>query len=159
MQLQWIDLLHDKSVTTAERMRVLLSVYFMPEHKASCLQCAEKYGSHPNTYNAGNTAFGKAVIKKLGTFAIMEDGKQRYWYVAMGKGCNIKVNGNKQFEWQMRKALVEAIAALLMEHAIEKYLCDLGNHWKEGKDTRDVVQERVCDEDLVASEYQEKVDT
>ena len=137
---QWIDLLHDKSVTTAERMRVLLSVYFMPEHKASCLQCAEKYGSHPNTYNAGNTAFGKAVIKKLGTFAIMEDGKQRYWYVAMGKGCNIKVNGNTQFEWQMRKELVEAIEALLIENAIEKYLSDFDNHWKDEKYKWEAVQ-------------------
>ena len=83
---QWINLLRDKSVTTAERMRVLLSVYFMPEHKASCLQCAEKYGTHFNLYNSGNSAFGKAVIKKVGTFTIMENGKQRFWYAAMGKG-------------------------------------------------------------------------
>lgn len=128
---QWLDLLRDKGVTTSERMQVLLSFYFMPEHKASCFQCAEKYGSNLNAYSSAIYAYGKAVIKKLGTFSIMDEGEQRFGYVPMGKVCYIKENGNIQFEWQLRKDLVEAIETLLIEDAIEQYLYDLDNHWRD----------------------------
>jgi hypothetical protein len=128
---QWLELIRDKGVTTLERMKVLLSLYFMPEHKASCIQLAEKYGSHYNVYNAGVTSYGKAVTKKLGSFTVMENGQQRFWHIPIGKGCEIKIDGISQFVWQMRQELVEAIETVLIEDAIEEYASDFENHWKD----------------------------
>lgn len=128
---QWIEVLRDRNITTPERMRVLLSLYFMPEHKASCIQLAEKYGYHHNLYNSGISSYGKAVVKKLGIFSVMEDGRHRFWHIPIGKGCYIKVNGNSQFEWQIRKELAEAIEMMLIENAVEQYVADFDNHWED----------------------------
>lgn len=129
---QWIELLDDKSIISSEWKKVLYSFYFMPQHKATCTQCADKYGHTKNTYNSGISALGKAIIKKLGTFSIVdEDGESRFWPVAIGKGRDIKVNGAWQFEWQLREELVKALQSHLLDSVIAQYLSEIDSHWED----------------------------
>ena len=156
---QWIEILDDKNITTPERMRALLSLYFMPEHKASCIQLNDKYGYHPNLYNSGISSFGKAVVKRLGTFSVMENGQQRYWHIPIGKGRYIKISGNTQFEWQMRKELVNAIETLLIRNAIEQYIADFERHWKNELYKWQAVQWFQDNWNLEADNFAEMVET
>lgn len=130
---KWLEILRDETITTPDRMRVLLSFYFMPEHKGSCVQLNEKYGYHYNVYNTGITAYGRDIVNKLGSFKVMEDGEEHFWYIPIGKGCYIYPKGNKQFEWQLRKELVEAIRNLIIEDALEQYVVDFDKYWPNEK--------------------------
>lgn len=130
---QWVEILRDKEITTSSRMKVLLSVYFMPRHKASCSQLVDKYGNNQNTYNASISSYGKSIVRRIGTFSILENGKERFWHVTMEKGCDVMVGGSRQFEWQMRKELVAAIETILIEKAIERYVLDFDKYWEDEK--------------------------
>ncbi len=131
---QWLDLLHDRETVRAEWLRVLLSFYFMPGHKASCAQCSAEYGHNVNTYNAGITSLGRAVVKKIGGFSIVdESGATRYWPVAVGMGREVRVDGVTQFEWQLRKELVSAIGDYLIENTIDSYADSLDLYWDDEK--------------------------
>jgi len=127
---QWLDVLHDKMIVGPVWMRLLLSYYFMPGHKATCTQCAEKYGYHFNTYNSGISAFSKAVLKKFDyPFDIVdENGNRIYWPVAMGIGRRVTA-GKGVFEWQLRKELVNAIEEMLIENAINRYTSEMDKYW------------------------------
>lgn len=119
---KWLDIIRNRTVTTPQSLRVLLSFYYMLGHKASCTQCEEEYGLPSATYNIGISNYGKAVCNFLNYFIILdESGKQRYWPVTMGKGKEIKIGGKIQFEWQLRKELVEAIEEYVIGDAIESY--------------------------------------
>ena len=122
---QWSEILRNKTVTTPTLMRVLLSFYFMPEHKASCTQCEKEYGLSYATYNIGVSHFAQAV-GNLFDFQIIDESteKPRYWPIPMGKGKEIKIDGKTQFEWQLRKELVEALEEIIIEKAIESYISE-----------------------------------
>lgn len=122
---QWLDILRDRKVTSSQSMKVLLSFYFMPEHKATCAQCEEEYGLSSATYNIGISHFAQAV-SNLFDFQIIDASveKPRYWPIPMGNGKEIKVDGKPQFEWQLRKELVEALEVIVIERAIESYITD-----------------------------------
>lgn len=127
---QWLDILRDKKVTSTQSMKVLLSIYFMPEHKATCAQCEEEYGLSSATYNIGVSHFAQAV-SNLFDFQIVDDSaeKPRYWPIPMGKGKEIKIDGKIQFEWQLRKELVEALEEIVINEAIESYIKDFDNYF------------------------------
>lgn len=129
---QWLELLYQTNIIEPAWIRVLLSFYFMPGHKASCAQCAEKYGYHMNVYNVGIKSVGRAVVKTFGNFSVVDEaGKEHFWPVAIGVGKEIKVNGVTQFEWQLRRELVEAIKEYLINVSIDSYIADIDKHWKE----------------------------
>ena len=122
---QWLDILRDRKVTSSQSMKVLLSFYFMPEHKATCAQCEEEYGLSSANYNIGISHFAQAV-SNLFDFQIIDEAveKPRYWPLPMGKGKEIKVDGKPQFEWQLREELVKALEIIVIDEAIESYLKD-----------------------------------
>lgn len=122
---QWLSVLSNRAVTSPQSMKVLLSFYFMPGHKATCAQCEEQYGQSSATYNIGISHFAKAVSKVYDDFRIVdESGDVRLWPVVMGAGREIKVNGNIQFEWQLRRELTEALEEIVINEAIESYVKD-----------------------------------
>lgn len=156
---QWSEILHNKTVTTHTLMRVLLSFYFMPEHKASCYQCAEKYGNTINTSNTGISSFGRAVAKLYDDFEIIDDkGEIRFWPIAIGKGREIKVNGNNQFEWQLRKELVEALEEIVIDNAISSYIVDFDKFWEVEKYKWRAVKWFQDKWDLNASDFSSMLD-
>lgn len=129
---QWNELLNDNSVISAEWKKVLYSFYFAPQHKATCTQCSDKYGYTKNTYNSGISALGKAIIKRIATFSIVnDDGESRFWPVTMGCGRDVKVNGSWQFEWQLRSELVDALQTQLLDSTIAQYLSEIDKHWND----------------------------
>lgn len=131
---QWLEILKNKDVTTPSLMKVLLSFYFMPGHKATCFQCKEEYGNTINSYNTGISSFGRAVSKYIDDFEIIDDsGDVRFWPIAVGKGKEIKVEGNSQFEWQLRKELVESLEEIVIEKAISSYIIDFDKYWEDEK--------------------------
>lgn len=131
---QWLKILRDKGITTPPLMKVLLSFYFMPEHKATCFQCAEVYGNTINAYNTGISSFGRAVSKYLNDFEVIdESGDIRFWPIPVGKGREVKVKGNNQFEWQLRTELVEALEEIVIDNAISSYIADFDEYWDNEK--------------------------
>lgn len=117
---QWLELLKNQAVTQGEILPVLLSFYFMPDHKASCLQCAEKYGHDINRYNSAVRSLGQRVVKRLASFRIVDnEGKERYWPMVMNPGTPSK--DKTQFEWTLRPELVDALRELIIDDAIAKY--------------------------------------
>lgn len=125
----WLEILNDRQLTDFVRMRMLLSFYFMPGHKATCNQCHQKYGYPTDFYHTGIINFGKAVVKRLGSFSIhrKNDDGQCFWPVAIGIGRNTKIEGS--FEWKLRKELIEAIESILIDNAMELYIQDFEQHW------------------------------
>ena len=131
---QWLEILRNKTVTSPSMMRVLLSFYFMPGHKASCFQCAQEYGNTINFYNTGISSFGRAVAKHLDDFEIIdESGDVRYWPIPVGKGREVKLKGKDQFEWQLRDGLAEALEEIVIDNAISSYIVDFDKYWDDEK--------------------------
>ncbi|MCM1198554.1 MAG: EVE domain-containing protein [Clostridium sp.] len=127
---QWQDILNDNGIVGQERMHALLSFYYMQNHQATCKQCAEKYGQNINTYNSAISSFGKAVIKKIGTFRIEDaGGNERFWPVAVKEGRYVK-GDDGMFQWTLRPELVEALRKFIINDALAKYTADFAPEWK-----------------------------
>ena len=133
---QWLNILRNRTVTTSQYLKVLLSFYFMPEHRATCAQCEKEYGLPSGTYNVCISHFGKAVSKLFDDFEIVDDtaDSPRLWPIPMGKGKTIMVDGSPQFEWQLRKELVEALEEVVISEAIESYIKDFDLYFYVNRD-------------------------
>ena len=131
---QWRELLCDRSFITQQWRTVLLAFYFMPGRRATCTECAARYGRYVNTYNSAVSSFGRAVIRKLGNFIIIDDGgEQRYWPVAMERGRSVKTDGTVLFEWQLRKELAEALETIVIEDAVARFSAEIDRYWDDEK--------------------------
>lgn len=131
---QWRELLCDRSFITQQWRTVLLAFYFMPGRRATCTECAARYGRYVNTYNSAVSSFGRAVIRKLGNFIIIDDGgEQRYWPVAMERGRSVKTDGTVLFEWQLRKELAEALETIVIEEAVARFSAEIDRYWDDEK--------------------------
>lgn len=131
---EWLNLLRSPHITSPQSMKVLLSFYFMPDHKATCAQCEKVYGLSNTIYNIGITNFGRAVSNRYKNLQVIDDtGKIRYWPIAMAVGKEIQSDGKKQFEWKLRKELVEALEVIVIENAISNYISDFELHWANEK--------------------------
>lgn len=127
---QWLDILRDKEIVGPVWMRLLLSFYYMPGHRATCTQCAKQYGQSVNTYVSGVTALSRAVIDKLGSFQIVNDaGEQKYWPVLMGEGKPVK-GAEGVFQWTLRPELVDALREYILSDALNQYADDFKAQWK-----------------------------
>ncbi|MEE0977834.1 MAG: AAA family ATPase [Muribaculaceae bacterium] len=127
----WKPILANPKLTTPSIRRALMSFYFMPEYKATCTQCANKYGYTKNNYNNPVWMFGKAIMNHLGTFVVENSkGERSYWPVAMGKGRNIKGDSDA-FEWTLRQELIEALRDNLMQDILAYYISKLPENWPD----------------------------
>lgn len=127
----WRQILANPKLTTPSVRRALMSFYFMPEHKATCTQCANKYGYTKNTYNNAVWQFGKAIMNYLGTFIVENSqGERTYWPVAMGKGRSLK-GDTDAFEWTLREELIEVLRENLMQDILKQYLAELPENWND----------------------------
>lgn len=128
---QWIEILNDSDIVTPEWRRLLMSFYYMPNHRATCKQCSEKYGESVNTYNSGISALGATIVKKLDIFSIIDaEGKEKFWPVVMGEGKSVKGEIGV-FQWTLRPELVEAIREITLREAITQYTFDFQTNWKK----------------------------
>lgn len=128
---QWSELLHsDKNIVSPECLRVLLSFYYMPRHKATYKQCVEKYGGNINTYNSAITALGEAIINKTDAFRTVESRDITHsWPVIMGEGSPVK-GAEGIFQWTLCPELVKALREYVIEDALSKYTDDFSSNWK-----------------------------
>lgn len=128
---EWKQILDNRQLTTPSTRRALLSFYFMPEHKATCTQCADKYGYTKNNYNNPIWMLGKAITNHFGTFVVENNkGERSYWPIAMGKGRNAKGDSDA-FEWTLRQELVEALRENLMQDILNQYISELPKNWPD----------------------------
>lgn len=127
----WKQILANPKLTTPSIRRALMSFYFMPEHKATCTQCANKYGYSKNTYNNAVWMLGKAIVNHLGTFVVENSkGERSYWPIAMGKGRSIKGDSDA-FEWTLREELLDALRDNLMQDILAYYISKLPENWPD----------------------------
>lgn len=130
---QWAEVLRNIGVTTPLMLKVLLSFYFMPRHKATCRQCAQEYGYTESYYSKGISAFGRAVSRYYGFEIIDDSGEICFWPVPIGKGREIRVQGTRQLEWQLRDELVDALKEIVIDDAISSYVSDFERYWNDEK--------------------------
>ena len=136
----WRHILANTKLTTPSVYRALMSFYFMPGHKATCTQCANKYGYTKNTYNNAVWQFGKAIMNYHSTFIVENSkGERSYWPIAMGKGRRLKGNTDA-FEWTLREELVELLRENLMQDILKQYLAELPENWKDERYKWEAVQ-------------------
>lgn len=128
---QWLNILHNKDLVSPGGLRILLSFYYMPNHKATCKQCVDKYGGNINTYNSAVSSLGEAIVKELGTFNIEDAiGNTKFWPVIMSEGKTVKGTGGV-FLWTLRPELVDALREYIIEDALSKYTSDFSSKWKQ----------------------------
>ena len=107
---EWFELLKDPEAKPYHD--TLFCFLREPEHAATCVTVAQKYGLSPKHYNAKITNFAKWVQKKLNRFKVIgTDGKNTYWCIPMQKGWYVK----QDFKWQLRDELVEALQLYLLK--------------------------------------------
>ncbi len=58
----------------------------------------------------------------------------------MEQGRNINVNGKKQYEWTLRKEIVQALEDLVIQDAVERYIAEFERHWADEKYKWEAVQ-------------------
>lgn len=128
---QWIHIVHDKSLVGPVWLRALLSFYYMPNHRATCKQCVDKYGGNINTYNSAVSSLGEAIVKKLGAFNVEDaKGNTKFWPVLMNEGRIVK-GAEGVFQWTLRPELVEVLRAYIIKDALSKYTADFTSKWKQ----------------------------
>lgn len=109
-QEEWKHILLNPDVTTANYKQALMAFYNEPQHQSSCKMLSLKYygdASGTQKFNSWITSFGKAVVKHLNRFQIIDaEGKERFWHVAMSAGAE---NEDGLFVTSLRPELVAAI--------------------------------------------------
>lgn len=110
---EWKEILANPKVTTDNYKEALMAFYNEPGHKSTYKDLGLKhYGNSKGAqkFNSWITNFGKAVVKYLNRFEIIDiDGTERFWHVSMGVGKNTK---HGLFETTLRPEIVSAIEAL-----------------------------------------------
>lgn len=110
---EWEDILSNPNITTNNYKETLLAYYNEPMHTTSCHRISMKNfgnGDHYQRYNSLLTNFGKAVVKYLNRFYIVDhNDNKRYWLVPMSKGSYSK---DGKFDTTLRPELVQAIENL-----------------------------------------------
>lgn len=107
---EWKDILSNPSITTSNYKDALMAFYNEPDHKSTCKTLSLKhYGNTKGTQkiNSWITHFGKAVVKYLNRFQIIDStGQERYWHVTM---CLGRTTEDGLFETTLRPEIVQAI--------------------------------------------------
>lgn len=110
---EWEDILSNSNITKQDYKKALLAIYKEPDHQATCSQLGMKYygdNKKGQFYNSSIVQFGKAVVKHLNRFKVVEDnGTERFWHIAMDHGTTLE---NGHFQWTLRNELVRAIENL-----------------------------------------------
>lgn len=110
---EWKSILANPDVTTTNYKDALMAFYNEPEHKSTCKTLSLKhYGNAKDAqkYNSWIASFGKAVVKHLNRFQIIDtDGAERFWHVSM---CSGTQTDDGLFETTLRPEIVQAIEVL-----------------------------------------------
>lgn len=110
---EWQEILANPDVTTSNYKEALMAFYNEPGHKSTCKRLSLKhYGNAKDAqkFNSWITNFGKAVVKHLNRFRIIDtDGTEKFWHVSMCSGRNTE---DGLFETTLRPEIVSAIEAL-----------------------------------------------
>ena len=110
---EWQEILANSEVTTTNYKYALMAFYNEPGHKSTCKRLSLKhYGNAKDAqkFNSWITNFGKAVVKHLNRFRIIDtDGTEKFWHVSMCSGRNTE---DGLFETTLRPEIVSAIEAL-----------------------------------------------
>lgn len=110
---EWQEILANPDITTTNYKDALMAFYNEPGHKSTCKILSMKhYGNAKDAqkFNSWITNFGKAVVKHLNRFHIVEeDGRERFWHVTMCKGHYLE---DDLFETTLRPEIVQAIENL-----------------------------------------------
>lgn len=110
---EWIKILSNPEVTTTNYKDALMAFYKESDHKSTCKNLSLiHYGNAKDAqkFNSWITSFGKAVVKHLNRFQIIDiDGAESFWHVSMCSGRNTE---DGMFEMTLRPEIVCAIEEL-----------------------------------------------
>lgn len=110
---EWIEILTNPDVTTSNYKFALMAFYNEIGHKSTCKALSLKlYGDSKDAQkiNSWITNFGKAVVKHLNRFQIIDTkGNERFWHVSMCEGTKIEEG---LFETTLRPEIVSAIETI-----------------------------------------------
>jgi len=136
---EWQGILANPDVTTTNYKDALMAFYNEPEHKSTCKKLSLKhYGNAKDAqkFNSWITSFGKAVVKHLNRFQIIDtDGAERFWHVSMCSGSETE---DGLFETTLRPEIVSAIEALGWNKRLTwiPYYIEMADKLSQFKDNR-----------------------
>ncbi|MDD5838688.1 MAG: AAA family ATPase [Bacteroidales bacterium] len=136
---EWIKILSNPDVTTTNYKDALMAFYNEPDHKSTCKTLSLKhYGNAKDAqkFNSWITGFGKAVVKHLNRFQIIDaDGAERFWHVSMCYGRNTE---DGLFETTLRPEIVSAIESLGWNRRLTwiPYYIEMADKLSQYKDNR-----------------------
>lgn len=136
---EWQEILANPNVTTTNYKDALMAFYNEPGHKSTCKKLSLKfYGNAKDAqkFNSWITSFGKAVVKHLNRFQIVDtDGTERFWHVSMCSGSETK---DGLFETTLRPEIVGAIEALGWNKRLTwiPYYIEMADKLSQYKDNR-----------------------
>lgn len=111
----WLDVLHDKSISQ-KYINTLLLFYYEKGHEATCAQLSEKYDRHSSSILSDIKNLGAFVQKKYNFSVQNIDGNDSYWGTVMD-GKKVKDG----FLWIVKPELSEAILSYLYEEMFSVY--------------------------------------
>lgn len=136
---EWQEILANPDVTTSNYKEALMAFYNEPGHKSTCKRLSLKYygnAKDAQKFNSWITNFGKAVIKYLNRFRIIDiDGTEKFWHVSMCSGRN---TADGLFETTLRPEIVSAIEALGWNKRLTwiPYYIEMADKLSQCKDNR-----------------------
>lgn len=136
---EWQEILVNSEVTTTNYKYALMAFYNEPGHKSTCKRLSLKhYGNAKDAqkFNSWITNFGKAVVKHLNRFRIIDtDGTEKFWHVSMCSGRNTE---DGLFETTLRPEIVSAIEALGWNKRLTwiPYYIEMADKLSQFKDNR-----------------------
>lgn len=136
---EWQEILANSEVTTTNYKYALMAFYNEPGHKSTCKRLSLKhYGNAKDAqkFNSWITNFGKAVVKHLNRFRIIDtDGTEKFWHVSMCSGRNTE---DGLFETTLRPEIVSAIEALGWNKRLTwiPYYIEMADKLSQFKDNR-----------------------
>lgn len=114
---EWKKILASATSTT---FNALVDFVRMSGHASSCWWASTTYGKPDSSYRGCINQLGKKVANQLGLEVKNENGEIVYWIIPMKTGWTDKKT--KNFVWQLRDELVQAVQEMLIEQLLHKYM-------------------------------------
>lgn len=134
---QWIELLHDTSVTYDVNLRMFMMMLECGG-ESTCANLAEKYGEQAATYIAwGNTFAGR--VHKATNCPLYADGENQRIYTIAFVGRDVIEKGHDRYSWKLRDELREALESIMINEKGIEQLSAFKNRQQEAQYSKNMI--------------------